>query len=350
MPLGPHILWPETATKSTPSACTSSFMCGAACAASQTKIAPCSCAHGDELVERVDRPERVRDEAGRDDPDVPLARDRVEAGEVELAVLVERQEAQLGARLPRDVLPRDEVRVVLELGDDDEVARLEVPEPPRVRDEVDRLGRVADEDDLARRRRVEEGARALARVLEALGRALGELVDAAMDVRVRRLVEVVHRLEHLARLLRARGRIEEGERLAVELLLEDREIRAQRPRVKLRSVSLRPRDHGKRAHIASLICSGHSETWRWPEAAQHHGSSGLARGRAARRRSSRRARCSSSASRSSARRSTRPATRRGRPSRSPRRSRSSAPSSGASREGGQIAPAVQPPPVATSTS
>ena len=105
-PLGPHILWPEIARKSTPSACTSSFMCGAACAASQTKIAPCSCAHGASLCERVDRPERVRDEARRDDLDVPFARDRVEAGEVELAVLVERDQTQLGAGLPGDVLPR----------------------------------------------------------------------------------------------------------------------------------------------------------------------------------------------------------------------------------------------------
>ena len=45
IPLGPHILWPEIATKSQSSACTSTRRCGAACAASQTKIAPCSCAH-----------------------------------------------------------------------------------------------------------------------------------------------------------------------------------------------------------------------------------------------------------------------------------------------------------------
>ena len=44
MPLGPHILWPEIARKSTPSACTSSGTCGADCAASHTKIAPCACA------------------------------------------------------------------------------------------------------------------------------------------------------------------------------------------------------------------------------------------------------------------------------------------------------------------
>ena len=66
-----------------------------------------------------------------------------------------------------------------------------------------RLGRVADEDDLARRRRVHERAHLLARTLERRRRALGELVDAAVHVGVRRRVEVGHRLEHLARLLRA---------------------------------------------------------------------------------------------------------------------------------------------------
>ena len=43
-PLGPHILCAEIATKSAPSACTSTGTCGADWAASQTKIAPCSCA------------------------------------------------------------------------------------------------------------------------------------------------------------------------------------------------------------------------------------------------------------------------------------------------------------------
>ncbi len=62
-----------------------------------------------ELVDGVDRPERVRDETGRDDADVPVSPDRVEAGEIELAVIVERDEPQLGARLPGDELPRNEI-------------------------------------------------------------------------------------------------------------------------------------------------------------------------------------------------------------------------------------------------
>ena len=44
IPLGPQSLWAVTATKSAPSAWTSTTRCGAPCAASQTMIAPRSCA------------------------------------------------------------------------------------------------------------------------------------------------------------------------------------------------------------------------------------------------------------------------------------------------------------------
>src|SRR5262249_25301784 len=60
---------------------------------------------------------------------------------------------------------------------------------------------------------------------------LGELVDAAVDAAVGGLVELRHRVEHLTRLLGGRRRVQIGERLAVEVLLEDREIRTQARRV-----------------------------------------------------------------------------------------------------------------------
>ena len=87
--------------------------------------------------------------------------------------------------------------------------------------------------DLALARRVEELRDLRASSLVAGGRVLGELVDAAVDVRVRRLVERRHRVEHLARLLRRGRRVEERERLPVDLLLEDREVGAQPVRVQL---------------------------------------------------------------------------------------------------------------------
>ena len=111
---------------------------------------------GGELLDRVDRPERVRDVVRRDDLDpCPARRCASSVGEIELALLGQRDHRELRAGAAGDVLPRHEVRVMLELGDDDEVAGAEVRHPPRVRDEVDRLGRVADEDDLAHVGRVQ---------------------------------------------------------------------------------------------------------------------------------------------------------------------------------------------------
>ena len=233
IPLGAHILWPEIARKSTSSACTSTRRCGAACAASQTKIAPCSCAQRTSGVHVGDRAERVRDEVRRDDLHVVIPRDLVEPRVVDLVVVVERQHHELRSLAARDVLERDEDRVVLELRDDDGVARAEVVQAPRVRDEVQSLGRVADEDDLARLARVQERGHLVARPFEARGRALAEHVDGPVHVRVRRLVELGHRVEHLPRLLRAVGRVEVRERLPVDLLLEDREIGAQGARIQL---------------------------------------------------------------------------------------------------------------------
>ena len=54
-----------------------------------------------------------------------------------------------------------------------------------------------------------------------------------MDVCVRGLVELALRVEHLPGLLRAHRGVEVGERLTVEALLEDREVRAEGVRVEL---------------------------------------------------------------------------------------------------------------------
>ena len=117
---------------------------------------------------------------------------------------------------------------MLELGDHDGVAGTEVLQPPGVRDEVDRLGRAAREDHLALGRRVDERGDRAAGALVALGGALGQPVDAAVDVRVLVLVERAHPVEHLARLLGRRRRVEVRERLPADELLEEREVRAKR--------------------------------------------------------------------------------------------------------------------------
>ena len=233
-PLGPHILCAEKARKSQSSACTSTAWCGAACAASTTMIAPCSCAQAESFSTGLIVPSAFETRPVATTFTLPPRADLVEPVEVDLAAVGDREHRELGARAARDVLPRDEVGVVLELRDDDEVAWPEVREAPGVGDEVDRLGRVAGEDHLARRRRVDELRELAARALERRRRALRERVDAAVHVRVRGLVERGHRVEHLPRLLGGRGRVQVRERMPVELLLEDREVRAQTVRVELR--------------------------------------------------------------------------------------------------------------------
>ena len=146
-------------------------------------------------------------------------------------MVVDRQQPEVGAGALGDVLPGNEVRVVLELGHEHDVTRPEVVEAPGVGDEVDRLRRAAGEDHLARGGRIDELARRLACALVRLGRPLREQIDAAVHVRVRGLVEVADRVQHLARLLRAGRRVEIRERLSVDLLLEDREVGAQLLRV-----------------------------------------------------------------------------------------------------------------------
>ena len=121
-------------------------------------IAPCSCAHAASCSTGLIVPSEFETRLVATTLTLPSPRDRVERVELELAEVVDRDHPEVGARALGDVLPRHEVRVVLELGDDDEVAGAEVVEAPRVRDEVDALGRAAREDDLARRRRVDERA------------------------------------------------------------------------------------------------------------------------------------------------------------------------------------------------
>ena len=196
---------------------------------------------------------------------------------------------KLGARALGDVLPRHEVRVVLELGDDHDVAGAEVVEAPGVRDEVDRLGRAPGEDHLALGRRVEQPGDGATRPLEALGRALGEPVDAAMDVRVLVLVERAHPVEDLTRLLRRRRRVEVRDRLAVDELVEDREVGAQTMRVEGRG--------GGRGH-AAIVAALLEPTTRPPSPGARDRSSGQARRpRAAARRRRRSSRGSRTAGR-----------------------------------------------------
>ena len=100
--------------------------------------------------------------------------------------------------------------------------------PKRIRHQVVGLRGRLGEDDLVDRPGVEELAHGLARALEGFRRRVGHEVQAAMDVGVARLHGVHHGVDHRARLLRRGGVVEIDQRLAVDLLRQDRELRPDR--------------------------------------------------------------------------------------------------------------------------
>ena len=126
-------------------------------------------------------------------------------------------------------LPRDEVGVVLHLGQDDRVAAGDVAPAPRVGDEVDRLGRVAGEDDLVAVGGVDEAAD-LGPGPSRTPRSPSRRSCRCRDGRWRCTRGSSRRRASMTtcRLLAARRRVEVDERMAVDLLVEDREVAAQR--------------------------------------------------------------------------------------------------------------------------
>ena len=179
--------------------------------------------HLDHLRDGVDRAKGVRDVSERDEPGLEAQQD-LEDVESEQAVVRDGDELEVGVLLLDEELPRDEVGVMLHLGQDDDVAARDVLAAPRIGDEVDRLRGIAGEDDLVGVGRVDEFCDRCARSLIRRGRPLADRVDTAMDVRVVRAVELVDGVDHGLRLLARRGRVEVDERVATDVRRQDRKV------------------------------------------------------------------------------------------------------------------------------
>jgi hypothetical protein len=173
---------------------------------------------------RVDRAEDVGDV--RDRHDARARREQpVEGFEVEVPLSHHRDRAQHRPAVATGHLPRDQVRVVLELAHDDLVARLKGP-AHRLRHQVDPLGSAAREDDLLAAPGAHEGAHCVPGRLVPLGGFLTQGVDGAVHVGVAGLVVVRHRLDHRERLLAGGGRVEIHERVPVHDAGQDRKVAA----------------------------------------------------------------------------------------------------------------------------
>src|SRR5689334_12116208 len=105
--------------------------------------------------------------------------------------------------------------MVLESGDKDLIAALQVGSTVGLSYEIDCLGRAAREDDLARRACVQKPAHALARSFERCGGILAQGVYAAMHIGVQLSLVVIHRRDDLDRPLRGCRVVEVRERVAM---------------------------------------------------------------------------------------------------------------------------------------
>ena len=124
-------------------------------------------------------------------------------------------------------MPGHDIGMMLHDRQDDLVVLAYMVEPEGRGDEIDRLRRGTREHDLVCRRRIEETPHAFARAFESFRRGIGEIMQPAMHVGIFVFVGVAHTIEHLTRLLRRGCIVEIDERLAVRLLVQDREILAK---------------------------------------------------------------------------------------------------------------------------
>ena len=81
-------------------------------------------------LDRQDRAGDVRDVRGGDEPHAPVEQVLVELAEIDAALVADLEVAQLRAGLLAQQLPGNDVRVVLELGQDDRVALAHVAPAP----------------------------------------------------------------------------------------------------------------------------------------------------------------------------------------------------------------------------
>ena len=128
---------------------------------------------------------------------------------------------ELGAGLAADLLPRDQVGVVLHDGNDDLVTGLEHRGRKALGDQVERLARVAGEDDLVGLGSADDVSDLLTHLRDGIGGLDGQRVQAAQRVGVHTLVEVAFGVKHAGGALRSGGAIEEGD---LGVLLKQREL------------------------------------------------------------------------------------------------------------------------------
>ena len=190
----------------------------------------------DEVFDGDGGAESVRD-VGEGEDFCFLAEEGEEGGVVEGAVVEDGDDLEGGSGALGQHLPRDDVRVMLEGGDNDFVSGVESG-GENVGDEVDAVGGAGGEDDFVGGSGVEVARDGVAGGFVGGGGFLGKMVGAAMDVGVGLLVVSSGNVENGGGLLDGGGVVEIDKRLAVNLGGEDGKLVADGERVEGHDVAL----------------------------------------------------------------------------------------------------------------
>ena len=182
-----------------------------------------SMSDGDQFFNRGDCTENVRN-VSHGDKLGSLRKESFVVVELELTRGIARNHLDHGTRFFGNELPRNDVGVVFQDGNDDFVARLERGLHVSVCNQVNGFGRTADENDFLCRRSADKVTDNAACVLVSIRRSGGKRVRTTVDVRVFVFVVVLEAVNDLLRPLRCCSVIEPNQRMTVDLLRKNREV------------------------------------------------------------------------------------------------------------------------------
>ena len=149
-----------------------------------------------------------------------------------LTIVVHRSHPKLCALFSAQHLPGNDVRMMLEPGDNDLIILLDIAASPTLRDQIDALGRPAHKDDFLCGRCVQEPSNSFPRPFISISRPRSQRMRGTVYVRI--LVRVVVRdsIDHRLRLV-CRGRIVQPDQLSsIDAFFQDWKIPAYRINIK----------------------------------------------------------------------------------------------------------------------
>ena len=149
----------------------------------------------DDLFGGSDDPKRVRYLRERNQLR-PGAKEFSIGVQQDLAGVIHWHNFQARALFGSQLLPGNNIGVMLQPSDQDFVTRTDVLPAPTLRNQIDSLSGAADEDDFLRGRRVQEPAHLVSGLLVRIRGARGKLVGGAMNIRVLVFVEILQTIDY----------------------------------------------------------------------------------------------------------------------------------------------------------